>query len=228
MTAQMTKAAGVEFLPSRDGLPFANRFAPGPTMKLGLVDPRWIGIGDASQGLCGGMVFTARDLWHAGIRPPADADPPANGSLRFRSIVRRQVESLDWLRVPLRFYDLAAFRPAPGRRRREDVTLDDEWPRIRDELVAGRPSMIGLIRRASANPILLGLNHQVMGYAAAWDDAAIRIRIYDPNWPGRDDVEIRIDLTPDGRPASLGQTTGEPLLAFFRAPYTERDPRAWR
>lgn len=224
----MTGAASVDFLPSRDGLHFANRFPPGPTLRIGPFDPRWIGIGDASQGLCGGMVFTARDMWHAKVAPPIDGEPPANGSPRFRSIVRRQVESLDWLRVPLRFFDLSSFRPFPGRRPRAEVTLDQEWPRVRAELEAGRPAMLGLIRQASANPFLLGLNHQVMAYAATWDDRAIRIRIYDPNWPDRDDVALEVTLGPDGRPTRLAQTTGEPLLAFFRAPYAPREPRAWR
>jgi hypothetical protein len=221
-------SASVDFLPSRDGLHFANRFPPGPTLRLGPFDPRWIGIGDASQGLCGGMVFTARDLWHASVEPPLDGEPPANGSARFRSIVRRQVESLDWLRVPLRFFDLSSFRPFPGRRRRADVTIDDEWPRVRADLVAGRPAMLGLIRMASANPFLLGLNHQVMAYAASWDDREIRIRIYDPNWPDRDDVALMVSLDAEGRAIGLAQTTGEPLLAFFRAPYSQREPRAWR
>jgi hypothetical protein len=224
----VTGSASVGFLPSRHGLHFANRFPPGPTIRFGPIDPRWFGVGDASQGLCGGMVFTARDLWQANVEPPLDREPPRNRSARFRSIVRRQVESLDWMRVPLRFFNLSSFRPAPGRRRREDVTLDDEWPRVRAELEAGRPAMLGLIRQASANPFLLGLNHQVMAYAAAWDDRAIRIRIYDPNWPDRDDVMLQIDLRPDGRPASLAQCTGEPLLAFFRAPYSAAEPRAWR
>ena len=75
-----------------------------------------IGIGDASTGLCGGMVTTARDLFEAGIAMPPDTEPPANGSPRFRAIVRRQVESLDWLRTPLRFFDLQAFRPDPDDR----------------------------------------------------------------------------------------------------------------
>ena len=224
----MTGSASVDFLPSRNGLHFANRFPPGPTIRLGPIDPRWFGVGDASQGLCGGMVFTARDLWHASVEPPSDVEPPQNGSARFRSIVRRQVESLDWMRVPLRFFDLSSFRPAPGRRRREDVTLDDEWPRVRAELEAGRPAMLGLIRQASANPFLLGLNHQVMAYAATWDERAIRVRIYDPNWPDRDDVMLQIALGPDGRPTTLAQNTGEPLLAFFRAPYSATEPRAWR
>ena len=47
------------FLPSTNGFHFANHFPPGPTLKLGVLDPRWVGIGDAAAGLCGGMALTA-------------------------------------------------------------------------------------------------------------------------------------------------------------------------
>ena len=63
-----------------------------------------IGVGDASTGLCGGMVYTVADLFAAGVPVPPDREPPANGSPRFKSIVRRQVESLAWLTVPVRFW----------------------------------------------------------------------------------------------------------------------------
>ena len=91
------------FLPSRNGLHFANRYPPGPTVRLGPLDPRWIGVGDASAGLCGGMCFTVRDLFEAGAPVPPDREPPPNGSARFKSIVRRQVQSLDYFRLPVRF-----------------------------------------------------------------------------------------------------------------------------
>ncbi|MCJ7709724.1 MAG: hypothetical protein MUQ32_02735, partial [Chloroflexi bacterium] len=68
------------FLPSVHGLPFANAFPPGPTLRLGFLDPRLVGFGDASAGLCGGMALTARDLYEAGLAAPDGADPPANGS----------------------------------------------------------------------------------------------------------------------------------------------------
>ena len=104
------------------------------------------------------MVTTARDLFEAGIALPADVEPPANGSPRFRAIVRRQVESLDWLRTPLRFFDLQAFRPDPPTRlsgvlRREPprvIAIRDEWPTIRADIDAGHaPSSASSARRAT-------------------------------------------------------------------------------
>ena len=238
----MSSAAVPGFLPSLHGFRFANRWPPGPTVTFGPFDPRILGIGDASVGLCGGMVTTARDLFEAGIAPPPDAEPPPNGSPRFTYIVRRQVESLDWLRVPLHFFDLQAFRPDPPSRlstvlRREPprvVAVGDEWPKIRGDIDAGRAPILGLIRTASSSPRDLTRNHQVLAYA--YDEAAdgFGIRVYDPNHPGRDDVELRATLDsaePRPRPdrIQLAQSTGEPLLGFFRQPYSRpRTTAAWR
>jgi len=230
------------FRPSVHGFRYPNAFPPGPTVRLGRLDPRLIGFGDASAGLCGGMALTARDLYEAGLSAPPDASPPANGSPRFRAIVRRQVQSLDWLRVPLRYFDLQAFRPDPptgiaALLRRETarvVAIRDEWPRIRAEIDAGHPGVVGLIRTSGASPWALTRNHQVLAFAYEATDERIAIRVYDPNHPGRDDVELRATISPDtGAPwqdrIRLAQSTGEPVLGFFRQPYPPpRSIRAWR
>jgi hypothetical protein len=224
------------FLPSANGFAFANRFPSGPTVSLGPIDIRWFGgIGDASAGLCGGMSATIRDLYEAGLRRPPDTEPPANGSSRFKALVRRQVETLDWLRVPLRFYELSAFRPSPPtwwsrlirRRPVGDVTLEAEWPRVRAEIDGGRLAMIGLIRSASANPFRLTANHQVLAYGYRVEPGLIALRLYDPNWPGRDDVEARAWVVP-GMAPRFESSTGEPLLGYFLAPYGRREPTIWR
>ena len=238
----MTRAAVPGFIPSQHGFHFANRWPAGPTVTFGPFDPRILGIGDASAGLCGGMVTTARDLFEAGIAIPADAEPPANGSPRSRAIVRRQVESLDWLRVPLRFYDLQAARPDPptgwsmALRRPPPcvVAVRDAWPLIRADIEAGRAPIVGLVRVAGWSPRLLTANHQVLAYAYDEDAAGLRIRVYDPNHPGRDDVELvaRLDEGGTRHPAErvrLAQSTGEPLFGFFRQRYSRpRSLTAWR
>jgi hypothetical protein len=237
------------FLPSVHGLRFANRFPPGPTVRLGPFDTRVLGFGDAAAGLCGGMALTARDLFEAGIEAPPDTVPPANGAPRFRAIVRRQVESLDRFRVPLRYLDLQALRPDPPRGlaallRREPprvLAVLEEWPRIRREIDAGHPPVVGLVRWSGLDPWALTRNHQVLAFAYRADQGdggSITIRVYDPNHPGRDDVELRVSIDP-ADPADpprpwrdrirLAQSTGEPLLGFFRQPYPPpRSVRAWR
>ena len=237
----MSAAAVQGFLPSINGFPFSNAWPSGSTIRLGPVRTPILGFGDASAGLCGGMVMTVRDLFEARIPMPAGPQPP-NGSPRFDAIVRRQVESLDWLRVPLRFFDLQAFRPdpptgLPALLRREPprvIAIRDEWPAIRADVDLGHPPPLGLIRVAGVSPWSLTHNHQVLAFGYEQTETLIRLRVYDPNHPGHDDVELRAEVDPDAsRPwrdrIRLSQSTGEPLLGFFRQPYPKpRSVRAWR
>jgi len=215
------------FLPSTHGFHFANAWPHGPTVTFGPLDPRLIGIGDAADGLCGGMVYTAADLFEAGVSVPSDTEPFPNGSPRFRSIVRRQVQSLAWMTVPFRYWLRSALGGSFGGDRAK-ATLDREWPKAKLELDAGRLALIGLIRIASWNPMQLTRNHQVMAYGYAEDGRGVTLKLYDPNWPDRDDVTITIHMDPALRPTGLSQSTGEPLLGWFLLPYSPAEPRAWR
>ncbi len=194
------------FLPSTHGLHFANRFPPGPTLRLGPIDPRWIGVGDASAGLCGGMAWYVRERFEAGLPVPADTEPPENGSPLFRAIVRRQILSLDWLRGPLQFWWMGAISAERAAQRSRDV----EWPRIRADIDAGRLAMVGLVRHQGWSPFALTKDHQVLAYAYEIDgDDAVTLRIYDPNWPDQDDATVTLS------PAGFTQSTGEPLIGIL-------------
>lgn len=232
--ARVLEARVLDFRPSRHGFHFANRFASGPTVRLGPFDPRRIGVADASAGLCGGMAFTVRDLWERRAPPPPDREPPANGTRRFTALVRRQVHSLDWLRLPVRFWVLGALHPDPptwwSRLLRRpplgELVQGIEWPRVRREIDTGRLAQLGLVRAAASDPRRLTANHQVLAYGYRVDPDWVTLRIYDPNWPDRDDVELRLFVPPDA-PARLEQSTGEPFRGFFLAPYRPAEPRAW-
>lgn len=190
------------FLPSTNGLRFANRFPPGPTLRFGPIDPRWIGVGDASAGLCGGMSWFVRERFEAGLPVPADGEAPTNGSPLFRALVRRQVLSLDWLRTPLRFWWMGAI----GRERALRRTWKVECPRIRADIDAGRLAMVGLVRHSGLNPFHLTQSHQVLAYAYEIEGDAVTLHIYDPNWPGLDDVMLNVGGE------TIRQSTGERLI----------------
>jgi len=236
----MRTSAVAGFLPSRHGFGFVNRWPPGPAFEWRARYLR-IGVGEVAEGLCGGMCFAAADRFLRGDVPTADGEPPAAGTPLFEEIARRQLESLELGVTPLRFWWAAA------RRRLARWTATDqvrEWRSIRADIDAGRPAMLGLVRSAAVNPFSLTTNHQVLGYAYEAGPARATIRIYDPNHPGRDDVSIDLRIggvataddavasggagassgptsgEPGGRePVSLGQSTGEPLLALLRLPY---------
>ncbi len=196
------------FLPSINGLSFANRFPPGPTLRLGPIDPSRVGIGNAAAGLCGGMSWYVRECYEARMPVPRDAEAPANGAPLFRALVRRQVLSLDWLRVPLRFWRMGQQRPTDAARR----SIGTEWPRIRAAIDDDRLAMIGLVRHTGRNPLLLTQGHQVLAHAYELDGDAVTLHVYDPNWPARDDIRIA------GSAAGWAQSTGEPLMGILALP----------
>ena len=68
-----------EFRPSTRGLHFANAFPHVPTFDIDLPGGLTIPVGDAADGLCGGMAWTVRDLFQAGLVPPATTTTPGDG-----------------------------------------------------------------------------------------------------------------------------------------------------
>ena len=81
------------FRPSTSGLHFDNSFPSEPDLTITLPGGQVIGIGDASNGLCGGMVYTVMDFFAAKLAPPPGTDLPAGGSPLFIYIVRRLFDS---------------------------------------------------------------------------------------------------------------------------------------
>jgi hypothetical protein len=202
------------FLPSRYGFHFQNRWPSNParTIKLG---PITIPIGDTGRGLCGGMAFAARDRFERGEDAPPDDHPPEPGTPLFKEIVDRQFASFGRLfSVPIRFW-LSSIGSQAGRDRE---TVRDAWPAIRAEIDAGRTPMVGLVRIAGWNPLALGLGHQVVAYR--YDETATRtvIWIYDPNYPGNDDVTITVERRADGTYA-FAQFPTETVIGLLALPF---------
>ncbi len=214
------------FLPSVWGLRFTNHFPPGPVLALPLPGARRLVIGDASRGLCGGMVFTVRDYFEAGRLPPADAEPPGWDSPLFHYLVRRLLDSFRLPLGPLKYY---AWMTLPDHdtwyaRGLLQRTFREEWPRIRAEIDRGRLAPLGFIRHRSANPFRLGQNHQVMayGYTRSGTTGAVSLRIYDPNHGPRDDLTMRFDPSAVPGTGAICYSTGECVRGFFHTPLRRR------
>jgi hypothetical protein len=152
------------FLPSQDGLAFTNAWPSEPAVVLPTPFGK-INIGNAAEGLCGGMVFAALDYWHTGIQPPATR--PAPGEPLYRYIVQRLIDSwhlpagvaqyYQWMNLPNGDSGFEVF----GRRVVTDRglawrTIQTQWPQIAADLDHGTPAALGVVTVASANPADLG------------------------------------------------------------------------
>ena len=183
-------------------------------------------IGDASNGLCGGMAFAARDYFEAARPPPDEPAAPGDGPL-FDYLSRRLFDSFAFPLGPARY--LALMSPllpdgetlwsriglAPHGRAWQ--TVRDEWPKIRADIDAGHPSALGLVKVKSSDPRQLKRDHQVLAYGYDLQGEILKLRLYDPNQPGRDDVTLSLYIADPSRPTAIATSppTG-PVYAFFR------------
>jgi hypothetical protein len=225
-TVATSGIVGPAFLPSRHGLHFVNAW---PHEALVFIDVPGLGkvaLGDAANGLCGGMSLTAADLFEAQAAPPPDTSQPAQGSPRFNALIERQVASLDLGQTPLRLYEL--MNPLMPDRSRADAMVGDAWPKIRAELDAGHPSMIALVRTIDADPRALGHNHQVMAYGYEVAGDLMSLAIYDPNHPDDDTVRLSLSIAdPTGAVPVTWSPGDAPVFCFIHVPYTPATPTAW-
>jgi len=223
------------FLPSSNGFRFSNSFPRVPVRRIGIPGVVSIPIGNASNGLCGGMAFAARDHFEAGRPTPRDTSPPGEGTPLFRYLVDRLFDSFDLPVGPARYLELmnpalpdgdgALSRFGIGPRGRARRMITEEWPRIRADIDGGHPSPLGLVRVKSWNPLDLKLNHQVLAYGYTVADGRLTLRIYDPNRPRDDGMSLSLRIADPRRPTPVSSTLpGRPVFSFFRVPYRPSRP----
>jgi hypothetical protein len=238
------------FLPSRDGFRFTNSWPDEPAVSVATPFGR-VGVGNAARGLCGGMVFGALDFWHAGCSPPASR--PAPGEPLFRFIVRRLVQSWHipvgvaryyyWMNLPDQDAPapLTGAAPLIGAARRTGTarlsgaaklrrpglaarTIAVQWPRVKARIDAGEPAALGVVTVASADPLQLGHNHQVLGYAYRLDGTRVTLHVYDPNSGPADDVYIRFDMAAPDASFTHSLNIGRPVRGLFLTSYAPATP----
>jgi len=192
------------FRPSHDGFGFANRWRD---VLLGVLPVR---------GRCGGMVFAALDHLDRGEAIPQDRELPPYDSRLARLIWRRQLDSVlvGGGYNMLRFVQMT-YRHQGGRHGNSALTRR-EIGRVFDLLAAGRPVPLGLINAFDLKHI--GRNHQVLAYGAELTPELASIRIYDPNYPLRDDIVLEVPREGDGL---VIERVGERRVAW-RAMFAEK------
>lgn len=239
------------FFPNVSGFHFSNTTWPSvPLLTINVLGQN-IPIGDASNGLCGGMVYAARDFFQSGIPIWPDTTAPSSGTL-FDYIVRRLFDSFDlalppppppppfltltppfgpgpatymWLMDPaLPDHETIASNAGLAPHGRAWVMVMEEWPKIQADIDGGMLSPIGLIEIKSADPTQMGMNHQVLAYGYEFIGTDVAIHIYDPNHPDNDTVWMRFSTADPQHTTPITYSTGETILCFFRSLYTFVSP----
>lgn len=192
----------IEFLPSTHGFRFTNSFAG---YFLPFSTPAFMGASKVTSkyGLCGGMCAAAYDFALAGKAIPETAEVPHQGTRLQRYLFKRQIDSLGGL-------GQQAIKVAQWTSLPDDTPLGTEartakeFNSIQKKLDDKNPVMLALIYVRTSSLLELSRvifnNHQVLAYSYLMDPSSeIKIRVYDPNLPGRDDVVIH------SQPVLLGE-----------------------
>jgi hypothetical protein len=205
-----------------------------PVRRIGIPGVVSLPIGDASNGLCGGMAFAARDYFEAEKPPPGDTVAPGAGSL-FDYLVDRLFDSFDLPFGPARYLTLMSPLLSDGEsvwsrlglapHGRAWQTVREEWPKVRADIDAGHPSPLGLVKVKSSDPRQIKRDHQVLAYGYDVQGGILKLRLYDPNQPERDDVTMSLCVADPTRPTAIATSpaTG-PVYAFFRVRYEAGEP----
>ncbi|PGY09099.1 hypothetical protein [Bacillus sp. AFS031507] len=214
------------FLPSTSAFKFGNSFPQVPLKKVVL--GRRITIGDASYGLCGGMIYTIMDYFEAKMPIPSNPTAPSAGPL-FEYIVNRQIESFHLPLGLMKYMVLMnPFLPdretivskigfAPHGRLWRMIKV--EWPRIKNDLDNGKLTPLGLVRVKSLNPFQISKHHQVLAYGYDLKDNNLSINIYDPNYPNDDYVTLSLYIEKPVSTPVVHSKSSEPIYSFFRTNY---------
>ncbi len=218
------------FLPSKDGFRFINRF-PGLPLPMRLRPAEQ--SSRLFYGLCGGMCFTALDLWHAGVAIAPVTDAPQAGVRLYGTLYRRQLASFGVLGFYIPRYVAWMLLPDGTPRGTQRRTFD-AFQRIRGQLDAGQPAVLGLVYLSIRDGLAVWFNHQVVatGYRSL-SDSAWDVTLYDPNLPGHDSVFIhteRVDVGDGSQPPVYGLSCVEMngvqvvknVRGFFPVAYSPR------
>lgn len=210
------------FRPSANGFRFTNTFGDEPVLTLALRPPwraQWR-IGRAGNGLCGGMVFAARDFFESRRPVPDTAVPPSGGTPLFRYLVRRLFAAFNLPVTVLRYpYWMLLSDTAVLQR-----TLTTQWTGIRASIDAGDPCPLGLVTVRSANPADLRHNHVVLAYAYRTLDGVLHLDVYDPNTPPESADDVHLDVPLTGAAMSHTINIANPVRGFFVLRYRHREP----
>ena len=218
------------FVPSANAFGFVNSWPSAPAVTVQTPFGR-IAVGNAANGLCGGMAFGSLDYWYARETPPRQR--PAPGSPLYKFVVRRLIDSWNlpcgaseyyqWMNLPDGDSTVQLLgRTVTTQRGLSWRTIEQQWPQVRSNIDQGTPSPLGVITVASANPAELGVNHQVLAYGYSLTGTQVTLHVYDPNTGPADDTHISFDTSAPTEPTTFTHNINMtlPVRGFFVSAYS--------
>jgi hypothetical protein len=215
-------------------------------LDIGKLPDNWLPLTDASSGLCGGMVYTVMDYYNAHLQPPGataprGSSPTSQDDPLFQHIRERLLASFDIIGGGWRFLAYSSPLYPNGDEGvgqfvglflgRSWISYREQWPRIQDDIDAGRLSPLGLIQTDNLD---VGDNHQVLAYGYRKSGQMVRLYVYDPN-EGRSVVTFDFDVTSTTGEVHVARrvddepSDGKRIWAFFRVDgYQPRTPPGGR
>ncbi len=220
------------FLPSTHAPLFRNGPWPaGLRLTIHVAGLTVLTLDAARWGLCGGMRFLARDMAEAGHPQLCARDPSRIPLALAQHVLRRQIDSLRRTSVLVRWL-LTIGQPdntSPSWGRGLARATLAECAHIMRDIDAGRLCPIGLV--AARRWVLWDVfkNHVVLVWGYDLNGDRLTLYTYDSNFPGRDDIALRLDLRSghSARPIWTNRTSGPKahrIRGFFRVPYEAADP----
>jgi hypothetical protein len=174
------------FDPVVHGFPFNNSWEPGTPVVEIKTPLGTIPIGDASGGVCGGMVFAAADYYLFSKPIPTERSPAI-----FRYFCKRLLDSWAFPFGVLKYYDWqrranvsqinSLFKSNSGI---NSLMASKELPKIRNLIDIILPVPLGVVKVHSWNPKQLARNHQILCFGYDIGEETSTLQCYDPNYPG--------------------------------------------
>lgn len=197
----------IPFSPTRHGYHFVNQFKGAP-LPFSIPEIPGLVRLSGTYGLCGGMSSSVYDHYLFGQEVPQRSSVPRTGSALQRHLYRRQMDTFGTLgEYVLKF---VAWMKLPDDTAAGLGSLTwQEFQQFNERLENNLGSVLGIIYEKGVRLDRLFLNHQVLGFGLdTLDEDHSAIRIYDPNYPDRDDVAIRLERHP------VGESNGQPVFGL--------------
>jgi hypothetical protein len=176
-----------------------------------------------SYGLCGGMCFAALDYFYSEKEIPYIESTPEAGDFLHSYIFKRQNDTYGHFGKFISKFILWSLI--------SDIKLQSntykEFSDIQLFLDRKQPIVLGLVYVHLSKSIAIWSNHQVIAYKYEIDSEKNTVYLYDPNFPGREDIVIELVKTEKGLQCiqrDLQSNAGIAVRGFFKIPYSSNVP----